>query len=71
METFMQEILPPHVQQAIDEAWTVNLEQQAAAWKAARSERRSVNEAGVFVVRRSVRRPMAARSDASSAGSYR
>ena len=65
METLMQEILPPHVQQAIDEAWAVNLEQQAAAWKAVRSERKSVNDGGVFVVRRPVRRSVSARSIAT------
>lgn len=61
----MQEILPPHVEQAINEAWAVTLEQQAAAWKAARSESRSVTEAGVFVIRRPARRRMAAPSTGS------
>jgi len=51
----MQEILPSHVQQAVDEAWAVRLEQQAAVWKAARLGRGSVDQAGVLVVRRPVR----------------
>ena len=61
----MQEVLPPHVQQAMDEAsdeasgeaWAVNLEQQAAAWKTARHTRKNVDHAGVLVVRRPVRHP--------------
>jgi hypothetical protein len=56
----MQEVLPPHVQQALDEApaeaWAVNLAQQAVAWKAARVSRRSVDHADVLVVRRPARR---------------
>jgi len=67
----MQEILPPRVQQAIDEAWAVNLEQQVLAWKAVRSGRRSVNDAGVFVVRRPVRRSISERSKTGSAAGYR
>ena len=59
----MQDVLPPHVQQATDEAsgeasgeaWAVNLAQQAAAWKTARHTRRSIDRAGVLVVRRPVR----------------
>jgi len=54
----MQEFLPPHVQQAIDEAWAVNLEQQAEAWKVARSRQRTVNSVGVLVVRRPARRSL-------------
>jgi hypothetical protein len=57
----MQDVLPPHVQQAMDEAsgeaWAVNLEQQVAAWKTARHTRRSVDHAAVLVVRRPVRHP--------------
>lgn len=53
----MQEVLPPHVQQAMDEAWAVNLAQQAVAWKTARHTRNSVDHAGVLVVRRPVRHP--------------
>ena len=61
----MQDALPSDVQQAMDEAsrealreaWAVNLEQQAAAWKTARHTRRSVDHGGVLVVRRPVRHP--------------
>ncbi len=55
----MQEVLPPHVQQAVEEAsgeaWAFNLEQQVVAWKMARHARSSVDHAGVLVVRRPVR----------------
>jgi hypothetical protein len=53
----MQEVLPSHVQQAMDEAWVANLEQQVLAWKTARHPRHSVDHAGVLVVRRSARHP--------------
>ena len=65
----MQDVLPSHVQQAMDEAsgeisgeasgeaWAANLEQQVVAWKTARHARRSVDHAGVLVVRRPVRHP--------------
>ena len=55
----MQELLPPHVQQAMDEAsaCAVSLEQQAAAWKTARQTRSRVDHTGVLVVRRPVRQP--------------
>jgi hypothetical protein len=56
----MQELLPPHVQQAMDEAsaWAVSLEQQAAAWKTARQTRSRVDHTGVLVVRRPARHPV-------------
>ena len=66
----MQEVLPPHVQEAIDEAWAANLEQQAVAWRAARPGR-SVNEAGVFIVRRPARRSMSERGRAGNAANCR
>jgi hypothetical protein len=56
----MQEILPSHVQQVVDEAWAVRLEQQAVIWKAARLGRGSIDQAGVLVVRRPVRSRAAA-----------
>ncbi len=67
----MQEILPSHVQQAIDEAWAANLERQAEAWKTARSGRRGINDAGVFVVRRPVRRSISDGSKVSTTAGYR
>ena len=45
----MQEIVPLH---AVDEACAAKLEQQARAWKAARSERRSATDSGVLVIHR-------------------
>ncbi len=48
----MQEFVPLH---AVDEAWAAKLEEQACAWKAARSERRSATDSGVLVIRRSRR----------------
>jgi hypothetical protein len=64
-ESLMQEFLPSHVQQAMDEAsgeasgeaWAANLAQQAAAWKTARHTRSNIDHAGVLVVRRPVRHP--------------
>jgi hypothetical protein len=57
----MQELLPSHVQQAMDEAsgdaWAANLAQQAAAWKTARQTRSNTDHTGVLVVRRPVRQP--------------
>lgn len=51
MERQVQEILPAHVQQAVDEAWAICLEREAATWKAARRARGSVDHAGVYMAR--------------------
>lgn len=48
----MQDVIPPHVRQAVDEAWASSLERQACAGRAARAERTSAAETGVFVVHR-------------------
>ncbi len=48
----MQEMMPPHVRQAVDEAWVASLEQQARVWRAARSERKSATDSGVLVIHR-------------------
>jgi len=48
----MQQILPPHVRQAVDEAWAAKLEQQAYARKEARLERKSATDTRVPVIRR-------------------
>jgi hypothetical protein len=51
-----QIILSSHVQQA-EEAWAAKLQLQVHAWSAGRSERRSLTDSGVFVVRRPKKGP--------------
>ena len=51
----MHELLPPHVRQALDEAWAAKLEEQANVWRNTRAERQCVSTAGILVVRRSKR----------------
>gem|GEM_PF-3991856 len=48
----MHQLLPPHVREALDEAWAAKLEEQANVWKNTRSERRSVLSTAIVVVRR-------------------
>ena len=50
----MDHLLPPHVRQALDEAWAAKLEEQANVWKNTRAQRQSLI-AGIVVVRRSKR----------------
>ena len=48
----MQQNLPPHVRQAVDEAWASRLAQQAGAWKSTRAGRTGATDTGVIVIRR-------------------
>ena len=47
----MQQDLPPHVRQAVEEAWATRLARQAVAWKSMRTER-SATDTGIVVIRR-------------------
>ena len=51
-----QIILSPHVHQT-EEGWAAKLQLQIHAWSAGRSERRSLTESGVLVVRRPKKGP--------------
>ena len=47
--------LPRHIVERFERRWAKKLEQQARAWKSARSESRSLTDQGVPVIRRAQR----------------
>jgi len=58
--------LPKDVVERVERRWTQKLQQQALAWKGARSDTRTVTDSGVPVIRRAKRKRRSLPPDAAA-----